>query len=385
LVGEINLSAVQQTDSFIATDGKLYCGGTASTQTIAVNAVAVYGHSLPRGHISKHYKAGRSIQTSDAIATAFGGERLAFEATDATVRTWDQNRDWKSGYTLDLSTRANILKPTFNGALSAPGSWVTVFPLDSLPYTTVNGANMFWDGLGVTVEVSLDGTAWETAVRGKNFTIIPPGTTTANKIIHVRVTFPGNILDDSSYLKSLSLSIQPSSTMIPLGNRTVTLTQPAYPKFDYNEVANRSDWGIELGAGGSLTIGPDGSAVPRHPRTVEIWICKTTSTNPVINQTGTTYMDGTAGAIALNNGQWTLVHIVTAASITGNIVIAGPALIGQVVLYTSALTANDIAKVYTNYTGFEKLALTETAAISISEPNLAAKIYSYDWSITGAG
>lgn len=386
LVAEADLTSAQIADTYIVTDGKLYSGLTTGNQHLALGGVAIYSYPLSQQTIAEHYMSGTQTMPSESVPAAFGGEKLSLVSTNSVTRLWSDLEDWATGATTAISIQSGDLRPTFIADVSQAGNWLTVFPLDSLPTTTINGINLFWSGTGAVVEVSLNGTVWETAVQGKNVALITPGFTTTDKVLHIRVSFPGGITNDTAELDNLTLTAQPTSAVVGNSNRAITLTQPAWPKRDAEPMQFRSDWGVELSTAGVLTIGADTSDVPENPRTIEIWICRTSAaTAPVINQTGTIYQDGVAGALSLNVGQWTLVHIVTAAAVTGTITITGPAIVGQVSVYPVALSAGQVAAIDSAYAGYTKVTATETNTITVSEGATPAKIYAYDWAISGAG
>ncbi len=389
MVAEIQLTDAQRTDRYIATDGYLYCGQSTSDRKLAVNALAVYNYAVEGERISVHYVQGRKTVTEIAVPPIFGGTLVTTHAGDGTnvyTYTYSKRADWKRGYTTDTAFHGNDLIPMNDTTdTSLPGTWVNVYELDSVPEAQLNGVSLIWDGIGATISASLDGATWETAVNGKNLALVTPGFNPADRVLHIRVTFAGGVVDDPAYLDSLTVVVQASAAQNNTGNRTITVGQPAYRRIDAEPLEYRTDWGLELGTGGTLTIGPDTSSTPMNPRTIEMWVYRNTATNPTINQTGTVYRQGASGNLTFTQGEWTLVHIVTASAVTGNIVITGPAIIGHVALYGTALSQSQSLEIYQSYTGIPRTVSADTSVINVSEPSDAAKIYTFDWSIQSAG
>jgi hypothetical protein len=143
------------------------------------------------------------------------------------------------------------------------------------------------------------------------------------------------------------------------------------------------NWGVEVKSGGTIAITAD-TLDGTPARTIEMWI-KRNGDNPTTGITGTFYQNGAVATSTLDAGEWTLLHIVASADITGAINITGPAQIGHIGVYDTALDAAQIATIYNAYVGRNVLAVGESDVLSVTQDTNAAQIYAHDWAIQGAG
>ena len=384
LVSEANITDAQQKDTYITSNGNLYSGLTTGTTAFAINGAAIYRSALSLTSIDAHNThGGRHYTPAETVGTYYGGVEipLSLGDSDSYSRVWTTEYDWSTGFRTDLTVQDDRLTPMFIEGVSLVGTWMTTYPLDIVPTTTINSAMFFWEGQGATVEASLDGTTWTAITYGQNIPFITTGFTVAGQSLHIRVSFPAGSTNPEQYLDNLSLVIQTSANIPALETRSVTLTQPATRGLTAEPLEYRSDAGLILGAGGSITIGPDTGTDAPAIRTVEVWMLRTSATtNPSINQAGTVYRNGVVGNTTLTMGEWTLMHIVTAADITGNIVITGPAVINRITLYP-ALSAQSVSNIYEAYTGYQTLNAGSFGVLNTAESASPVEIYGYDWSI----
>jgi hypothetical protein len=386
LVDEIDITPAQQADIFASTNGKLYSGLTTSTSKLAINAVGVYSYSLTQSAIRSLHRTARDMPNGRDMTAMFNGEMVPVSKTLADIfldQWWQTEEDWKTGTFQGATTTNDQLTPQFDGATSITGKWFGNVILTTVDSATIFGVNLDWEGGGATVEVSLDGAAWSAVTRGVNVSIIPPGFNPTNQQLIVRVTFAGGIVDDPSYLDNLNVVVLRTATS-PLAFRTIT-NSLAYQQRDYSPPQMHEQWGTQIQASGSITIGPDASDAAMHPRTIELWIKKLNTTNPTINVTGTTYQNGVAASTTLPVGEWTLFHVVASADFTSNVVITGPAQVGQIIYYETQLTAGQVAEIAAAYSNAVSLRATDTSVIGVTQSTDAANIYAHDWAITGAG
>jgi len=386
LVDEVDLTEAQQADTFVATTASLFSGATAGTQTIAVNAVAFYPRALSGQSISRQFNAGRITSSPERIVSAFAGNVVPVSMQNVQTflnQEWRTSEDWSMGSLSNVSVVDNELVPQFDGDTSVPGYWYDSIAIASAGTTSIYGVVLDWDGEGVVVETSFTGATWGVQTRGRKVTTIAEGYDPTDKVLLVRVSFPGGILNDPAYLSSLKATGILSATTNPSSiGRTITYAT-ATPEDDHEPLELHDNWGAGIYTGGSLAMSNDpneGSAV----RSIELWI-KRTGTNPVISATGTYYQNGVIATDTLDSQEWTLMHITSPTNLTGTITIAGPAQVGQIVVYDRELSATEVADIYAAYTGSNVKRVTDTSIITITEPAQAADIYAYDWSITGAG
>lgn len=385
LVAEVELTEQQQADTFASTSANLSCGSTVGSQRIAVNAIAYYS-SVPDGvDILRQYETGTELSDDEEVVSSFGGTHIPLSLNNADIfidQWWETDEDWYAASMYNVIVQDESLMPQVEGNTSLPGYWLDSFILSAAEVTSIYGVSLNWDGEGATVEVSLDGTTWETAQRGVNVAMIPPGFDPTNKELQIRVSFPGGIVDDKSFLDGLNVVGLLSASNQPVGGRTVTYNN-AFPERDYRPLAFHNNWGVEIGSGGSVTISADAvEAIPA--RTIEMWI-RRSGTNPTVSISGTTYQNGVLSTATLDDGEWTLMHIVAAADVTGDIVISGPAQVGYVGIYESALSADEILDIYDAYVGRNNWRVNDNSVVAVSDNANNASIYAYDWSIQSAG
>lgn len=387
LVDEVSISDVQQSLSFAGTGGTLYSGITSTSMEVALNSVAIYSYALNGDIVAEHYDYGRDLPDADAVASSFGGDEILVSLTNSTKymsETWDTEREWNLGVFSNTSIVNDELRPQFEGDVSLPGQWTGCVALDSSP-TTLFAATATWSGEGAVVDVSLDNTTWTTIQRGVNIPLITPGFDPTGQQLLVRVSFPGGIADDESYFDWIEITLVKSGTTPSYSGRTLTLSGVSQ-KRDYTPLELSDDWGAYVASSGTITISADQSSAAVPVRTLELWIKRTSSsTAPTISVSGTMYQNGAANSSALVTDRWTLMHIVAPSDVTGTVTITGPAQVGQVSVYSSALSAGNIQDIYNQYVGNTRVPVIDSSTIQVSEPAAAANIYASDWSIIAAG
>lgn len=386
LVGQTSLTDAQKIDSYGTTDGKLWLGTSASSQKVAVNGLSIYSMGLTDEMVKAHFNAARRTTIIDTVAPTFSGVRLplAINLSDTFLRqSWSLETDWMLGVLSDVTIVNSQLQPRLIAGVSVPGNWMTILPLDC-GKTDVYGLSLDWNGFGVVVEVSLDGVAWETAVRGTKLTTIPNHFNPTNQDLLIRVSFVGGIADDPSYIDSLSATGLTTGVMPNVAGRPLTFTDPDSPMSDYQPIEQRDDWGVRL-TGGTITIGADATTDPMDAYTVNVWLKKLTATNPTFSISGTTdYKNGAAGG-TMNVGEWTMWTMTKASILTGSITISGNVQVGQIELFNHQLTAQEVADLYAASTGVPVTKVDESDSVTMTNPNPSTRIYDYAWAITAAG
>ncbi len=385
MVASVDITDEQKADLYASPTGEyLYTGTTDSSQHVAINAVAFYP-ALSGDDIRRNYAAGIDFIGQDRVYPQLGGTPFDLDAATGTIfleETWIDQSDFETGLKSNVVYAPDQIEPDYSGGLSLAGSWQTSVPLDSLNDTSIYGVMVDWSGLNVTVDVSLDGTTWTAHEAGELVSIISNGYNPTGKDLRIRVNFAGGLADDPAYLESLTVIGFRNNTVNSLANRTVTVTHPAVMRGDYEPNLYRDDNGISL-HGGTLTIGADTGSEPEVARTLEMWI-KPLSESVTISVGGTKYRNGVADT-TLPVGEWSLIHYVAAADIAGSITVTGDAIVGQAVLYPSALTASDVAFLFDSYRGGTALRFTDVTTTSITESATPVDIYAHDWAIDGAG
>lgn len=386
LVGETLMTDAQRIDSYVATDGKLWLGTSASAQKVAVNGVAIYAHPLNDVSVKNHFNASRRTILSTAIAPPIGGVRLPMNINMSDIflrQVWATKDDWNLGTKSQVSIVDDRLVPQLVVGISVAGNWQSMTTLDC-GKTSVYGLSFDWDGFGAVVEASLDGTTWETAVRGKKLALIPNAFNPTAKDLFIRISFPGSIADDPSYMDNFTVTGLTTGVQPDVAGRIVTLTDPASPMNDYEPIELRDDFGVRLSTG-TVVISADSNTSPPAIFSMNVWLKKLTATDPTFSITGTTNYKNGAVAGTMNQGEWVMWTMTKATALTGAITISGDVQVGQVELFTSQLSAQQVADLYTASTGVPVFKAPDTNTITITNPNPSTKLYDYDWSITGAG
>ena len=385
LVGEVDITDIQQSDTFVTTDGKLWLGTSVSSQKVAVNAVAIFGSALNTESVKSHFNAARRATLAAGVATSFGGNRfpLSLQESDVYLKTvFSTDSDWKLGVLDQVTVVDSQLVPQLIEGDSVAGTWQSVVNLDS-GTSSIYGISLTWDAQGAELEVSLDGTTWETPIQGQSIDLVPDGFDPFDQDLHIKISFAGGVTDDPSYVDNLQIVGILTGNIPVIDGRTTTFTAPASPMFDTHPLEQKDNFGTKLD-GGTITISEDTSGVPDDAFTINIWMKKLTSTTPTISVSGTTYKNGQAGG-TLNIGEWVMYTIVKASAITGDITIAGDAQVGSVEIFDSQLSAQQVADLYTSSIGVPKISVSETDDIEITNPSPSTKIYDYDWAILSAG
>lgn len=387
LVGEVNLTEAQIASPAAGTpNGNLYSGG-AGTQKFALNGVALYATALAQESILRHYQAGTDTLSAEQVVASFGGVKIPMSLSNSSLfldQWWTSEEHWKAASLFNVSVIDGALRPQFDGTTSIPGQWLDSFALEAAEGTSVFGVSANWDGVGIVIEVSLDGATWETVQRGRNIAMIPPGFNPTGKELQIRVSFAGGILEDPAFLDNLNFVGINTGVTPAVDGRTVTFNN-AFQEREYPPMALHDNWGAEIASGGSITISPD--ALEATPiRTIEVWM------KPLVDTTAVTfgtafiagYQNGIVGTTTLRGEEWVVYHRVI-SDYTNPLVIAVPGQVGQVVLYPTALTAAEVAKIYGQYTNSDILLVNDSSSWPVTQTSPAARVYGFDWSIKSAG
>lgn len=385
-VAETIISQAQQADVYVTTSANLICGTTAGTAKVAANNIAYYPFALTAEIIAEQHRLGRDVpQPEDIVLANFGDFiPLSLSNNNLALDQWVSTKEeWNQGLHDNTDVINDTLVPTQDATnTSVASKWYYAVDLASANSTTLYGAQFDWYGNGATVAVSLDGTSWENVTRGVNCTTIPSGTTTSGKVLQIRITFPGGIVDDQSYVDNLNIVLLKQAASMVVAGRTITPTG-AWAERDHDLLEYHENHGMMVPSGANVSISADalGASVTR---TIELLI-KRNGTNPTVSLTGTNYINGAAGSATLPDGQWVLWHIVLAADSSAAIQINGSAQVAYVGVYDYALTAGQVAGIYSDYVGTDAPRFADTSVIGVSESTNAATIYQHDWSITSSG
>lgn len=387
LVGETGITDAQRIDSFVAGDGKLWLGVSTGSTKVAVNGLSIYPIALSALVVKNHFTAARRTTLIQTVAATFSGVRyqMSLNLANAFVRqSWSTTEDWQTGTLNGVTVLNSQIIPQLVAGTSVTGNWQIGFPLDSSQKTNVYGLSLDWNGSGVVVQTSLDGSTWETAVPGKKLTIIPNGFDPTNKDLFIMASFAGGIVDDPSFLDNLTVVGFTTGIMPNIGGRDTTFTDPASPMNDYQPIEHNDSWGVKL-AGGSVTISADSTTDPVAMFSMNVWLKKLTATDPTFSISGTTNYKNGIAAGTMNQGEWVMWTMTKATALTGNIVTSGNVQIGQIELFDHQLSAQEVADLYASSVGVYTTKAPESDALTITNPNPSTRIYDYSWAITSAG
>lgn len=387
LVGEESLTPEQQNARYLATDGYLYTGETVSSQKIAVSGLATYPFAFAQEEVTAHYEAGFTDMQGAGGALSHEGQKIPVSLDSAKLfadQWWSTEQDWMDAELHNTAVVDDRLVPQFDNNISMAGHWIDNFIMSSTEETSIYGVSLNWDGRGATVEVSLDGETWTAAERGRNIDIIPEGFDPTDKDLYIRVSFPGGIENDDSYLDNLNAVGIISPMTEQVDGRSVTFDN-ASPEREYSPLLLHDNWGVEIGVGGSVTISVDQTEEESTYRSAEVWVKRLSSGPVTFSLSGLTYVDAEQGGIDLPVGQWRLIHIVTNTDMDAPFVISGNAQVGQVALYEQSLTSDDVKGILNQYAGNEQINIVGLESISIEKPAQAVKIYAHDWAIQSSG
>jgi hypothetical protein len=240
-----------------------------------------------------------------------------------------------------------------------------------------------WQGQNVTVETSVDNVTWTAATKGVKVSTVPTGFDPTDKILYIRASFAGGVIDDPAYFDELIITTYVANTLPPVDGRSVTLTNAS---MEHNEDIMDYDhnWGAEL-VNGTITIAAPGAG-SFAPKTIEIWAKKLGAASFTDNITGTTasYTNGTT-LQAYQNDEWQLRTYVISGGFSGAITFTGTGQIGSVVLYPYAKTAAEVLESYRAYVGRPVQTLPTQGAISMVQLTAQIEAYEFDWEMESAG
>src|SRR5690606_17402888 len=361
-------------------------GETSGSQGIAISGVAIYVQALSPESIARHFSVGRSVPRMEEVANANAGSFIPLSIDTAPVfldQWWSTEEDWKDATLENVSVLNDRLVPQMADEVSLTGQWIDNFVLGATDATSIYGVVPNWDGEGATVEASIDGSTWEVLSRGRKISSIPEGFNPKDKSMLVRVSFSGGIPNDPSYIDNLNMVGILSSPGTTGAGRIVSYDNSS-PEREYVPLALHDNWGAGISDDGTVTISVDPNSDAPPVRTIELWI-KRVGTAPSISMSGTTYINGQSSSTDIPDGRWSLIHIVSASNITGDIIISGPCQVGGANLYDYAFTASDVLRNYRMYSVSDILKVTDNSTVQVLKSQQRVSIYAHDWSIISSG
>lgn len=425
LVDETDLTDDQQIDaySFLTTD--LIGGQSSTASTIALDAPAIYSSSISADAISKHYAYGVDVDSSEGIAGFHDATFWNFSDEKrkiAAAKEWTLEADWKTGVLTDIAVANDTIVPSYTQSesevvedglivpvytnTSLPGVWQSSISLGEAPETTLADMKIEWLGEGdFTVEYSLDdGTTW------KNPNLAPTESLDNSDVIDVRISFDGGIVDDPSYVSSLSVVVYIDKTFAgSRADRDASMSGNGLASQEYFEPIEYADFnGIRLLSGAINTTIDDSYEGEEEAGDLDItgfdmWI-KPVAGN-ILSATGisvarsgntitfsglsTLVVNGvsvTSGATVFTSDSW--YHISGIFSTPGNHALtigAANSLVSQLSVISADLTLAGLQQLYAAYLGLPGVTVNDSSVVEIAEAAPPTNLYAHVWGITPAG
>lgn len=387
VVDEVAITEEQQSDTYVATSNNFRSGTTLGTQKIAVGAFGIYAYAMESTIARRHYRAGLSTIETDDIANINNGEVVETSIENANVMfdyVWDDEADWHNSISYSALIENNELRPQQIDGVSTYSEWIDSIYLGVTGLTSMYAVTIDWIGEGATVEVSLDGDTWTAVAKNTRIGLIENGFDPTDKNLLVRVSFAGNITDDESVVSMLRITgFSANSTPTKYGR--ILIFNDGFQESEYSSKKLVSSWGASIQSGGSLVVTQDISVESKPLRSFSIWIKPTGITMPTISVSGTTYVNGEPSPLSFMNGEWQLIHVVLAADNYDGFTITGPAQVGPVTVYPTALTASDVANAYNALFLLDSLVVTADSSIQVLDSLIPVDIYAHEWAIQASG
>lgn len=386
LVAETTLTLEQQADRFMPTSGPLVSGTSTSSNLLMVNGFGIYEAVLEDYSIQEHYEQLSAGSTAEEIAGNYGGHLLEFSSAQTNPvfeSDFSLDEDWQSGGMFGVVSSDNTLYPENEAGLTLEGHWEIAIPLDA--DTSLYAGTVSWQGVGVTVQTSRDGSSWTNAENGVNLPTIANGTTSTDQTLFIRVSFAAGLPEYTTFLEQLTFSLYGTSSLPELAGRQVIISKASI-EGDYDIKDYHADWGLEL-RDGTLTIKQGTGSEPMVPKTIEVWARKSGSavfTDNLYASVSRWRSNGDTG-FSYRTDEWQVRHYVYDSGFTGDITFSGTGQIGHVVLYPNALSNEEIKSIYDSYMGAPSVVATNLDVLNIREFPGEVDIYEYDWTIESSG
>lgn len=396
LVNQSSISEEQKLLKFKSTDETLSCGAADGGDFLALNGIGVYPRALNVEEVERLYVSAYDPTDSDIWRT-FGG--IEYQVSQQPLSIFYQANistaaDWNSGTFDGAVVSGNVIVPNTEGIESLPSAWVGVFPFTMME-DNIYGVNIDWDGIGASVEVSLDLITWEAVYKGKNVESIPPDTDPLTvPALYVRVYFEGYVENDLSYVSSITLTgfkesaIADSASSKPLNDREVRYTgAPLDIRQEWPCQLLHENWGAKtFDSGGKILVVDNSEAddAPFVPKTIEVWV-KLNDLSGVTSSsnlsTATAVYNNGVDYTGFNVDEWAIIYYVNASGFSGDVWFSGPIQIGRIVYYPTAMTKPQTKLILAAYFGIDILTVDADNDIDITQPTDSALLTSHDWTM----
>jgi hypothetical protein len=400
VVDEVDLTDDQLANTLASvSEENFYAGDTSNSETMLLDAPAIYDHALSPNQVLNHFIAGSSVRTVVDNVMSFGGQAFVFDDMYREV-VYDQHLDLTTGVFEDATNKDGVRPDVDDTGLSLPGVWTTSIPVALTENADLAGVKLDWFSDGYfDIEASLDyGTTWDAVENGK---LIPgtEGLDATDKEIDIRVTFTGSIQNDPSVIRDIyAVAYLDHEVRSVNSNRTITIpTDASTSTIASAPIEAYQNAGLDLGQS-VATVNSDDSDDPQTIQTIEVWFKLNSNsagdilpglhwTGSALTMTGgTLYLNGSSSALTPGIGEWVHAVIVLSSASNVDMDLGGADLqIGMLALYNSALSANQISRLYTSYFGAPKIIIDEPSVIGVQEQADSYFLYDFDWQIISGG
>lgn len=359
----------------------LSSGQTNSAQAIEINSIGVYSRALVGQEIMDNAIAS-SYHNSNDNQSRYNAESVVI---DNTVNSPYIDQTYTSeypGFFDGVSEFDGSLYPSTVFNSTVEGTWTFSIPLSTPDLApTVFSSYAQWEGKGFKVEASIENGVWFDVFSGADISQLK-GITTAEKQITFRITFASGL--NEAYL-DLFRFVAFNRTSFTSGGFDYTLSNSVI-SFDPGSIFNQTEYRGARVFGGSLSFKRNSSVEsPPAVKTVEVVVKKMGVDDPSLSASYTAtggYTNGEAVNTYIQGG-YVIKHIVSndGVDMSQNVTLSGNFEVISIKLYPEVLTQSQIKEVIANYTGTNKLKISDGNVIGVTESTNSTTLYAHDWAI----
>lgn len=323
--------------------------------------------------------------TPAQISVAHGGDVFFFDYAHADVaQTFTFGGGSWGLYQANNVAVGNSITPAYDNTGNSIAGTV-LFSVTTQHLDTFACSHVEWDGSGVTVEYTMDGTTWSPV--DQDAVLAMDG----DVDFDIRVSFAGGQPNDPSVLKSLTVYVLKAGATTSGANRTLSFGTDAI-----------TDAGL-LTVGGE-TISQADAATGLTPASIEIYaaigqlgsIVNGSAFSLALDASGhavangcTAYINGIASTLAptLITGAIPY-HVVVVPDAPANeqLTLGAGLTLSNLAVYPQALSSSDSFNLYSAVVnGLPIITVQDTAVIGVTESTPATDIYAYAWSVVSGG
>ena len=405
-----------------AFDGDAYFGLSAtSTDRLIGDGVAFYPYTLSETQIAQHVSAARdAILMDDNVAIYNGSYRDGTNRNIFQQAVFKDADSWTSDSMTNVTVTDGTLRPndsydTATLGQSLPGVWIGSFDINNagIEALTLAGIKIEWNGDGnFTVQTSLDGGSTYAAATNGNLIATSQGINPSGKVLLVKVTFTGGVVDDQSVVRDMTLTAYADNVIYGADNsRTMTITGNVSTSLVRNEPIESNTFPGIRTYGGTMVMSADATGSPQNIQAIEVWV------NPkgVISGAGgyifdtrpyggtaymwipeatgfwqftgasAVYINGvaaTSGSVTAMKNEWTHILFVFATPFNTAINFFGATPIADynlIATYPSTFTAAQALALYNGYSQKPVTSIVDPSTTTIFEPASPYVLTVRDW------